>query len=233
MGNTPEGDGALSQMAALILRVTSDEAALNHALERCALECTRYAIRLPHILSRIPGHEIPDSEAEMRRAWDVLMAFVSKYVGNDVYGSYGPEHGWFPRSYPKLEQRVLDVVRRSGGWKSYKRMSDEDFPFVQKRFFEEYAAWTAVEQVDPGRLLAQMPRLQLVAKMEPEPAPPVKRDPKQERPAVPVRPVPRELSDAEWEDRRQLARQQAKVAQAIVDRYAAEAKKEAADGPRK
>ena len=55
-------------------------------------------------------------------------------------------------------------MRRSGGWKIYKYATDEDFPFLQKRFFEEYQAWTAVEHVDPGKLLTEMPMLHLVAK---------------------------------------------------------------------
>lgn len=31
---------------------------------------------------------------------------------------------------------------------------DNNFPFVQKRFFDEYKAWTAVEQITPERFLA-------------------------------------------------------------------------------
>jgi hypothetical protein len=83
------------------------------------------------------------SDGEMRAAWDVLMAFVEKCVGNDVFGNFGPEHGWYPKSFPTLPARILDTVRRTGGWKSYRCMTDGDFPFVQKRFFEEYRAWTA------------------------------------------------------------------------------------------
>jgi hypothetical protein len=63
-----------------------------------------------------------------------------------------------------LGDRILDCVRRSGGWKTYKCATDEDFPFLQKRFFEEYQAWTAVERVDPSKLLNEMPMLHLVAK---------------------------------------------------------------------
>ena len=53
-----------------------------------------------------------------RKAWDVAQDFTRKYVGNDVYGNYGPEHGWYS-NFPKLDDRVLDSVRRSGGWKTY------------------------------------------------------------------------------------------------------------------
>jgi hypothetical protein len=46
----------------------------------------------------------------------------------------------------------------------YARMTDRDFPFVQKRFFEEYAAWAEVESVESSKLSAEPLRLQLVAK---------------------------------------------------------------------
>src|SRR5215472_7360797 len=62
-------------------------------------------------------------DAEAHAAWDELMKFVRKYVGNDVYGNYGPEHGWYPR-YPKLSDRVLDTVRRTGGWRVYAYMTE-------------------------------------------------------------------------------------------------------------
>ncbi len=51
---------------------------------------------------------------------------------------------------PELPLRILDAVRRSGGWSAFVRMTDEDFPFLQKRFFEEYEAWTAVEYLAGG-----------------------------------------------------------------------------------
>jgi hypothetical protein len=94
-------------------------------------------------------------DAEARHAWDVLTTFVRKYVSNDVHGNYGPEHGWYPKTYPQLSNHILDVVRRTGGWRVYARMTDEDFPFVQKRFFEEYAAWAAVEHVADNRMLTE------------------------------------------------------------------------------
>jgi hypothetical protein len=109
-------------------------------------------------------------DAEARAAWDAVIKFVEMYVGCDAEGRYGPEHGTYgawgpldeltgkprhPAQYPQLPQRILDVIRRTGGWIQYKRMTDQDMPFQQKRFFEEYTAWTAVELVtDFGRLLA-------------------------------------------------------------------------------
>ena len=148
-------------------------------------------------------------DAEARKAWDVLSQFVSRYVGNDVYGNYGPEHGWYSKSYPKLSDRILGTVRRSGGWKVYACMTEADFPFIQKRFFEEYWASPAVEQIAPSRLLTELPRLQLVAKpMEP----PRCAEPKPEQPGAPAfkpKSIPVPLTDAQIRDRREMLKQQA------------------------
>jgi hypothetical protein len=161
MGHRPEEPGALALMAEMLTQSATDDD-IAAALTQCAREC-KYPVRIPDILQRIPGQEIPQLEAEARKAWDVAQDFTRKYVGNDVYGNYGPEHGWHS-NFPKLGDRILDSVRRSGGWKTYKCATDEDFPFLQKRFFEEYQDWTAVEHVDSSKLLTEMPMLHLVAK---------------------------------------------------------------------
>lgn len=172
VGNAPETDAGLALMARL-LSARAEPQSINAALERCLVEC-RYPIRLPDILQRIPGTEPADVDAEKRIAWETVAKFVSKYVGNDVLGNCGPEFGWYgpqrdsqgkivrPASYPKLCDRILDAVRRSGGWSVYLRMTDEDFPFVQKRFFEEYEAWTCVQRLDT-RLLETPQGKELVA----------------------------------------------------------------------
>jgi hypothetical protein len=193
VGNAPETDAGLALMAKL-LSARAEPQSINAALERCLVEC-RYPIRLPDILQRIPGTEAADVDAEKRLAWETVERFVSKYVGNDVHGNYGPEFGWHgpqrnslgeivrQASYPQLCDRILDTVRRTGGWKVYARMTDEDFPFVQKRFFEEYEAWTDVERI--GARLLETPRgKELVAAkaMEPE-------RPRGPAPAAPDRPV--------------------------------------------
>jgi hypothetical protein len=117
----------------------------------------------PSKLRELAGAEgsATSQDAEIRAAWDTVTRFCSKYVSNDVRGNYGPEHGWY-RAFPKLADRILDSVRRSGGWKTYKCATDEDFPFLQKRFFAEYQAWTAVEHVDQNKLLSGVPLLRLV-----------------------------------------------------------------------
>jgi hypothetical protein len=180
-GNPPDTDAGLALMAKF-LSARAEPLAINAALERCLLEC-RYPIRLPDILQRIPGTGSADVKAEKRLAWETVERFVSKYVGNDVYGNYGPEFGWYgPRfnslrevvktaSYPQLSDRILDTVRRTGGWKIYALMTNEDFPFVQKRFFEEYEAWSEVERISDRARLLEIPRVKerVAAKsMEPE-----------------------------------------------------------------
>jgi hypothetical protein len=181
VGNAPETDAGLALMAKL-LSARAEPQSINAALERCLVEC-RYPIRLPDILQRIPGTEAADVMAERRLAWDVVEKFVRKYVSNDVHGNYGPDFGWYgPRlnslgevvkaaSYPQLSDRILDTVRRTGGWQIYALMTNEDFPFVQKRFFEEYEGWSEVERISDRARLLEIPRVkELVAakSMEPE-----------------------------------------------------------------
>jgi hypothetical protein len=162
----------------------------------------------PSKLRELAGAEgsATSEDAETRAAWDVATQFCSKYVGNDVHGNYGPEHGWYPKTFPKLSQRIMDAIRRTGGWRTYKSMADDDYPHQRKRFFEEFAAWTAVEQVAPAKLLTEMPALQLMAKpmdalkSEPRPTPMIQQ--------VPVKKVPEPLTDAQLRDRREMLRQQ-------------------------
>lgn len=154
------------------------------------------------------GRPAEHQDAEARKAWDVLTSFVRKYVGNDVYGNYGPEHGWHPKNFPRLSDRILDTLRRTGGWKTYACMTEADFPFVQKRFFEEYQAWTAVEQVSSARLLTETPRHLLAAKRLEQAQPEVKKS-TPEPPEFKARPIPEPLTDAQLRDRREMLRQQA------------------------
>jgi hypothetical protein len=145
-------------------------------------------------------------DAECRKAWDTLQTFVRRYVGNDVFDNYGPEHGWYPKTFPHLSDRIVDSVRRSGGWKTYKCMTDEDFPFVQKRFFDEYNAWTAIERVDAGHMLTaavlQVKQL-AAAKTEHRQQP--------SRPTFIPKPIPLPMTDAQFRDRREMLRQQAEM----------------------
>jgi hypothetical protein len=206
VGSRPDEPGALALMAEILTQSATDEE-IDGALTRCAREC-RYPIRLPDILQRIQGQEIPKLEAEGRKAWEIVISFASKWVQSDVEGDYVITRGARPSEPPKLAQRILDTVRRTGGWRAYKCMTNEDFPFQQKRFLEEYEAWTAVELIAPSKLLAEMPRLQLVAKpMDP----PRCAEPKAPQPAMPeLKPksLPVPLNDAQLRDRREMLRQQ-------------------------
>ena len=168
MGNRPDEPGALALIAEILCHSGTDEQ-IAQSMTRCTREC-RYPVRLPDLLQRMPGQEVPAPEAEARRAWDEVRKFVGKYVSNDVYGNYGPEHGWYPSGYPKLSDRLLDTVRRTGGWKVYARIDEDNFPFIQKRFFEEYGAWAAVERLSASEFLASAPRMQLASKSIHQPA---------------------------------------------------------------
>jgi hypothetical protein len=211
MGNCPDEPGALALMAEILCKSGTDEQ-IAQSMTRCTREC-RYPVRLPDLLQRVPGQEIPATEAEARRAWDELLQFVRKYVDSDVYGNYGPEHGWYP-TYPKLSDRVLDTVRRTGGWAVYARLTSENFPFVQKRFFEEYAAWTAVQRVEASKVIASLPRLQLVSKSlnQRTDSPPEKSDP----PVFRAKQIVTQMTNLQLRDRRELLRQQAETLQEAI-----------------
>jgi hypothetical protein len=184
-----------------------DRSQLEMAFARGRREC-RFFPKIAELRELAGASPKQSQDAEARKAWDVLQTFVSKYVGNDVHGTYGPVHGWHPKTFPQLSDRILDTVRRSGGWKTYKCMTDEDFPFVQKRFFEEFLAWTAVERVDLGHMLtAAVPepkRLSDGVKIEQR----RENKPTEARTSKP-KPIPQPLTDAQRRDRREMLRQQA------------------------
>ena len=141
--------------------VDINQTALEIAFQRARREC-HFFPKIAELRKFAGTGEGNQEDAEARRSWDVVMDFVRKYVGNDIYGHYGPEHGWYTR-WPILSDRILDTVRRIGGWKVLACITNENFPFVQKRFFDEYKAWTAVEKVDLNELIQEMPRLHLAA----------------------------------------------------------------------
>jgi hypothetical protein len=195
---------------------------IRHCIERAVRELEWFP--KPSKLRELADAEgsAASQDAEIRAAWETVTRFCSKYVSNDVHGNYGPEHGWY-RNPPRLSDRILDTVRRSGGWRIYACMTDEDFPFVQKRFFEEYQAWAAVEHVDPSKLLTERPLLHLVAKSmdipksEPDPAPMAR---KIEVKRVPELPTPEQMRDqaavqkqalVDWESRRQRKRSEGRA----------------------
>jgi hypothetical protein len=205
MGHRPEEPGALALMAEMLTQSATDEQ-ITSALSRCAREC-RFPVRIPDIMLRIPGQEVPHLEAEARKAWDVVEDFVSKWVQSDVEGNYMISRGVRSTEPPTLSTRIVDTVRRTGGWRAYKTMNQHDYPYQQKRFFEEYQAWAAVESANLPKLLVESPKLQLIAKsMErmsrKDCPPPTERH-------VPVNKTPEPLTEAQLRDRREMLRQQA------------------------
>ena len=156
MGNPPETQGALAIMATKLTACSKPEA-VKAALNRCMVEC-RFPVRLPDIFQRIPGLDV-DTNAEKRLAWETVERFVAKWLRwNSERTAARIEPG-----APDLSPRIVDTVRRSGGWSCYLRMTDEDFPHQQKRFFEEYQAWTEIQHVaaDPAKLLESPSRKEL------------------------------------------------------------------------
>jgi len=181
---------------------------IQYALNRCMREC-RFPVRLPDIFARIEGYEVPQIDAEMRAAWDVLIKFVDKWCrwGEDY------QHAYVEKGAPKLPLRITDTVRRTGGWGAYLILSytdaerARDAQFQQKRFFEEYQAWTAVERVLPDLakvLQIPAPRvLELVKPMEAT-APPVSTP--VEIPRAPIEPpTPDQLRDRIADQKARLA----------------------------
>jgi hypothetical protein len=161
MGNGPEKPGTVAEMAAYLLRSGATIIDIAQALDCCVREC-RYPVRLHDIMQRLPGGGVPHMEAEMRAAWDEALRHRKYLRWNCEYDYAYPEPG-----APQLPQRIVDCVRRGGGWESVLNMGPEDFPFVQKRFFDEYKAWDAVQKGEPAKF-AQLPppaqkRLQVMA----------------------------------------------------------------------
>jgi hypothetical protein len=142
VGHKPEEPDTLVKMASYFIAKGISPTMVSAALDRCVQEC-RYPVRLPDITQRIVGMEVPAVEAEMRAAWDVVVKYVRKWARWNCERS----SAYIDADAPKLPQRTLDCVRRSGGWMTYLAMDVKDFPFQQKRFFEEYQAWQAVEPV--------------------------------------------------------------------------------------
>lgn len=120
-------------------------------------------------------------DSECRAAWDVVQRYVTRHVVRNPEGVYEERdfvgnRGRVPR--PELVQRIRDTVRRVGGWQAVVNPSPDDYPHVQRRFYEEYRAWAATEYAAtrllrvPGleRLMAKaaMPGLRPKWDAEPE-----------------------------------------------------------------
>jgi len=156
--------------------------------------------------------EMPEqqADAEVRAAWDLLIQFTNKWVGSTVHGEYLPQNLRPWRQMPVLSQRIADVVRRTGGWKAYKCMTEDDQPFLQKRFFEEYKAWDVVQAVPESLLLmAREMTNQLPGEVQKKSAQVNEREPETEGPAL-VKTMPTPPTDQELAERRRMLEKQAK-----------------------
>lgn len=106
-------------------------------------------------------------EAECRAAWDALQNYIRRHVVRNPEGVYEERdfvgnRGRVPR--PELPRRIRDTIRRVGGWQATVNPSPGDYPFVQRRFYEEYRAWAATEYA--AMRLAGVPGLErLLAKV--------------------------------------------------------------------
>jgi len=145
MGNRPDEPGALSLMAEILCQSGTEEQ-VSAALTRCAREC-QFPVRLPDILRRIPGQEVPDPEAEARAAFDAATKWAKYHVRS------GPEGDGIEVDTCHLEQRIQDTVRRCGGWRAFALAGRTPDPFLKKEFLAEYRAWNAIEHVNQRRLL--------------------------------------------------------------------------------
>lgn len=81
-------------------------------------------------------------DADMRAAWDAVTKHVAKW------GRWNSERdrAHLETDAPELPERIVDTVRRTGGWTVYLGMDLDSFPFQQKRFFDEYKAWVRTER---------------------------------------------------------------------------------------
>lgn len=115
---------------------------------------------------------------EADRAWEISCGFADKFIVSDDEGIFKTSQGVRSEPMPRLSQRILDVVKRTGGWGPYKWRTEKSIPFLHRDFLQEYKVWVHAQNVDeskmltPGEALKQLPgsekKLALMAKpMEP------------------------------------------------------------------
>ncbi len=179
-----------------LLDIPQERLAMLFAKARRELD---YLPQVPELRRLAHVDESGNVDADMRAAWDLLIKHVAKW------GRWNCErdHAYLETGAPVLPQRIADSVRRTGGWTLYLAMDADSFPFQQKRFFEEYKAWTRTERaaVDLARLLPAADVKQLVAAKIMQAAPPATVDTKGE----PKRIVP-ELTAEDLRVRRDAAK---------------------------
>jgi hypothetical protein len=204
-----------------------------------------YVLQVSQLRRLALADEAGKLDAEMRAAWDVLMKFVNKWCRwNDGYFDGENSHVFSARvetGAPELPQRITDTVRRTGGWATYLGMEPSDFPFQQKRFFEEYQAWAAVERVLPDLAkVLQLPEAQIKqltgSKTMDNAARNSALPPNFDAPVKTPTPksVPEPLTEFQWAERKRHAQQLARanvekqIGHALTDEEYEELKKKAA-----
>jgi hypothetical protein len=147
---------------------------------------------------------------EAHKAWDLVCAFADKWVAADHEGVFRMHQGVRSEPIPTLSQRILDVVRRTGGWEPYKWRTTKSLPFLERDFLQEYKVWTYAEFVDESKMLTPgevLKQLKAPVPLKSMPAPESPRPQKLQEP----------LTEAQLVDRREILRQQA---QRLKERHA-------------
>ena len=152
-----------------------------------------------------------EADAEARAAWDTILDFTSKYIQSDPHGNYRIDQGVRRTPPPVLSQRILDTVRRTGGWKVYKCMDSDDMPFTQKRFFGEYEAWHAVQHIPLDGLIDTQDVLALDSPKQSSQPARVQQVKADQIVNVCAKNISGPMTEVQIRDRREILRQQAQL----------------------
>ena len=169
--------------------------------------------------------EASNLDAESRAAWDILTRHVGKW------GRWGEDylHAYIEEGAPTLPPRVVNTVRRTGGWGAYLGLSytddqrRRDAAFQQKRFFEEYKAWTLTEISLPMLAASlQLPEHQIKQLTKPMEAP--KRTPPPDGALCRIVEIPKRVVNMPMPPALQLTKEQIEARRAAeqeeIKRYA-------------
>lgn len=127
-------------------------------------------------------------QAEAEAAWNIALEFKRNFVRSTPHGDVEIVPRDVPNwtkpdgtrrevpvrvqiAPPELPQRLTDTVRVIGGWKKLVNMTDVDFPFIQKSFYQHYLNWEASQQVVAMHLDGQARKLLDQMTMDPEKKP--------------------------------------------------------------
>jgi hypothetical protein len=186
-------------------------------LEMAFLRASRDLKFFPKVgeLRELAGAGLMQLEAKAHAAWDTVMDFCNRYVHSDIHGGYVVDQGCRLLPPPRLEQRILDCVRLCGGWRGFKTADDGDRPFLKKEFIEEYLRWEAVSRFDASQFC--LPPIVQKFLGSGDDAKPAKPQPESTPATFGAKPMPQLLADAEINDRMEVLRQQAEIAQKLYE----------------